>query len=259
MFGKLRNRFGIPGVISVMALVLAMAGGAYAAKKYVITSTSQIKPSVLKSLKGKPGPAGPQGPQGAPGSAGANGKDGSNGTNGTNGTSVTGTAFSGSEGGCTEGGVKFTSASGPNYACNGKKGTTGFTSTLPAGKTETGTWGGFIGPSETLLSPVSFSIPLAEDLEASDVHFINEAGKEVVNGTTEVDSTVCLGSAEEPTATAGNLCVYARYQEVKITNQNILNPGTEFGNGAAVAGALISMANATANEVPTFGTWAVTG
>jgi hypothetical protein len=31
MFSTLRNRFGIPGVISVIALVFAMLGGAYAA------------------------------------------------------------------------------------------------------------------------------------------------------------------------------------------------------------------------------------
>jgi hypothetical protein len=31
MFSTLRTRFGIPGVISVMALVFAMLGGAYAA------------------------------------------------------------------------------------------------------------------------------------------------------------------------------------------------------------------------------------
>ena len=31
MFSTLRNRFGIPGVISVIALVFAMFGGAYAA------------------------------------------------------------------------------------------------------------------------------------------------------------------------------------------------------------------------------------
>ena len=37
MFSLLRNRFGIPGVISVVVLVFAMSGGAFAAK-FVVTS-----------------------------------------------------------------------------------------------------------------------------------------------------------------------------------------------------------------------------
>ena len=56
-------------VVSVLALVLALAGTAVAGG-YIITSTKQIKPSVRKALKGKRGPrgyAGIDGAQGAPG------------------------------------------------------------------------------------------------------------------------------------------------------------------------------------------------
>ena len=41
MFSLLKNRLGIPGIIAIIALVFAMGGAAFAAKKYVITSTKQ--------------------------------------------------------------------------------------------------------------------------------------------------------------------------------------------------------------------------
>ncbi len=69
----LREPFGTAGLlVAIVALVFAMSGGAFAAK-YLITSTKQIKPSVLKSLKGKEGP---RGLAGTNGTNGANGKDG---------------------------------------------------------------------------------------------------------------------------------------------------------------------------------------
>jgi hypothetical protein len=52
-------------LIAVLALFVALGGTAVAAN-YVITSTRQIKPSVLRRLRGK---RGPQGPQGAPGTS----------------------------------------------------------------------------------------------------------------------------------------------------------------------------------------------
>ena len=39
--------------MATLALIFAMSGGAYAASHYLITSTKQIKPSVLGHLKGK--------------------------------------------------------------------------------------------------------------------------------------------------------------------------------------------------------------
>ena len=59
--------------IASVALFFSLAGTGLAASKYLITSTSQIKPSVLKDLKGKEGPVGQQGPAGAAGAAGAAG------------------------------------------------------------------------------------------------------------------------------------------------------------------------------------------
>jgi hypothetical protein len=66
-------------IIASLALFFAFGGTAIAAKHYLITSTSQIKPSVLAKLKGK---AGKQGPAGATGATGAQGTPGAAGTQG---------------------------------------------------------------------------------------------------------------------------------------------------------------------------------
>jgi hypothetical protein len=73
------RRPSAPGVIALLALFFALGGTAIAAKHYLITSTSQIKPSVLKQLHGQAGPAGIAGPQGAPGATGATGPQGATG------------------------------------------------------------------------------------------------------------------------------------------------------------------------------------
>jgi len=68
-----------------MALVFAMGGSAVAARHYLVTSTNQIKPSVLKSLKGNAGPKGATGLQGVQGKEGAVGKEGAAGKEGKEG------------------------------------------------------------------------------------------------------------------------------------------------------------------------------
>jgi hypothetical protein len=70
--GAPRKRMSYANVAATLALFLAVGGGtAWATTNYIITSTKQIKPSVLKKLHG---------------ANGKNGKNGQNGTNGTNGT-----------------------------------------------------------------------------------------------------------------------------------------------------------------------------
>lgn len=67
------KRIPRPSPASAVALVVlffALGGTALAAKHYLITSTGQIKPSVLSKLRGNTGPAGPVGPQGTQGPAG---------------------------------------------------------------------------------------------------------------------------------------------------------------------------------------------
>lgn len=88
-------------VVALLALFLALGGGAYAAKRYLINSTKQINPKVLKALKGKPGAAGPQGPvgpQGPAGSQGPGGPQGPQGPKGDTGATGAGPGFSVSNG-----------------------------------------------------------------------------------------------------------------------------------------------------------------
>ena len=69
-------------VIATIALFFALGGTAIAAHKYLITSTKQIKPSVLNALKGN---AGPQGAKGEPGTKGEKGERGERGEKGEKG------------------------------------------------------------------------------------------------------------------------------------------------------------------------------
>jgi hypothetical protein len=227
MLSPLRNRFGIPGVISVIALVFAMFGGAYAASKNPgggkASASAKAKkgPRGPKGPKGDPGPAGLAGPAGLQGPAGANGKDGGNGAPGKNGASVTSTQFGGEEEPegepCEElGGSEFESASPePTYACNGAEGPPGpITGELPSGVTLKGVWSTLFedtakGASARRYVPISFGLSLSS---APTVRYINSKGKEVIEneeGLEEVTSTECLGSAAAPTAKPGSLCVYA--------------------------------------------------
>lgn len=191
MMSKFRARLSFTNVAVVLALVLAMSGGAYAAGKYVITSTKQIKPSVLKALRGKAGPNGPAGPAGTAGSAGAAGKEGAQGPVGPRGTTG------------EKGAMGATGATG----VTGEAGAEGLpcttSGTLPTGKSEFGTWAisafakaGF----QQVRTAISFQCPLKA--QTTKVHFI-------ISGSTP--STECPGTEKEPKAAIGNLCVYEAF------------------------------------------------
>lgn len=91
-------------VIAIAAVMLAVTTGAFAARKYLITSSSQIKPGTISYANlsaaakarlagargpagpaGATGPAGPQGPTGATGAAGGSGGQGPKGDTGATG------------------------------------------------------------------------------------------------------------------------------------------------------------------------------
>jgi hypothetical protein len=197
MFSILKNRFGIPGVISIIALVFAMFGGAYAA-----SNGGGDGHRVLKAKRGKrgprgpQGPIGPQGPQGPKGDPGAPGKDGVQGSPGS---------FS----------------SGP----------------LPAGQTLSGLWGTSGAPSleveevgeeliftsKSAISIVSIS-PAMRLSPIPTVYYVRESGvsavvfpptgpPSIITNEPEKIEAVCPGSPSEPKANSGFLCVYTAVEK----------------------------------------------
>jgi hypothetical protein len=269
LYHRFHDRFGTAGVVlGVIALVLSLSGGAFAASKAL--TKSQVK-KIAKEEAKKYANSNPGAP-GAPGSPGKDGTNGTNGTNGTDGVSVTGTAASVGE--CPNGGVKYASASGDNTVCNGEDGTTGFTDTLPPGKTETGTWavgeltaGATPSSGNSMGVPLSFAIPLSEGLGAGQVHFINEDGEEVFSAAPgdSGTSTACTGSVEEPTAEQGNLCVYMGNNAFRVgssSNDQIFTASVTSSthvpiNGTNTAGAVLKITFSEPEAVMS-GTWAVT-
>ena len=128
--------------IAWLALFVALTGTSMAATHYVVTSTKQIKPAVLKKLTGKRGligPTGATGPQGSLGKEGSIGPGGPAGPKGTTGTTGTkGEKGVAGEVGPTGPGVGSTGPTGPTGA-SGEKGTTGSAGgTGPTGATGSG-------------------------------------------------------------------------------------------------------------------------
>ena len=264
MLSSIRRRITYANVAVTLALVFAMSGGAYAAGHYLITSTKQFSPKVLKALKGHAGArgangangaSGAQGAQGAQGPQGAQGAGGPGGLEGKPGISVTSKQLTNKEAACNkEGGSEFTAGTTKTTACNGSPWTV---NGLPKGATEKGHWSlaDFVKANQGSFVPttISFVIPLASEPEESNVHFI---GPEEGQGEPKQNLPEgCSGNAGEPQAASGNVCVFTRaFQNMK-----------KFGVGADRAGVTILLAPgaegvaAEEGSATAFGTWAVTG
>jgi Collagen triple helix repeat (20 copies) len=267
-----------------------------------------IKANAASGPQGAPGAAGPAGANGKDGANGTNGAPGTNGTDGTdgddgepgedgqNGVSVNSVTEPTSTANCSgRGGSKFTAAGNSvTYACNGAKGDTGdpwtASGTLPPGATQTGAWIAKSEPADfdsefqnlPTWVPISFPVPLAaplaydEDTVDSHVHAITTGGLEVKEeGGVVVDFMQpehCPGSAADPEADPGHLCIYAAHEdEINFFNMIVgadifradspaLDPEGGVVRGASTAGALFRvLVNWQSSESGSaYGTWAVT-
>jgi hypothetical protein len=220
MFQRVRKHISPATVVAFMALIFAMTGGAFAASSGSGGGSSPAKATASTTLataakakpKAKAGPRGPAGAKGATGPAGATGSAGPAGPAGATGPAGAGTA------GAT-GAIGATGATGAPGAV-GPAGPEGsFNTTLPKGKTLKGDWSAFGKAPEAgfpVVATVSFGIPLAS---APATHYLRPGGNEepFFDGTTGKEGLrsqpACPGSAEEPKAEPGNLCVYAADEE----------------------------------------------
>lgn len=220
-----RTRWRISPATAVLAIALAvsMSGAtAFAASRYLITSTHQIRPSVLAALRGRTGRRGPAGVKGATGATGAQGPKGDQGAKGDQGP-------------------------------KGDTGPAGPVSTdAPPGVTQRGaleveaTAAATYGEAAT---SISFPLRLA-------------AAPTVVEVPWNTTKPGCTGDSETPTAAPGYLCIYIAnddnvYQNVTGYDLYPQDPGT-LNFGAARFGVMLSLRSASSGAFGVQGSWAVT-
>jgi hypothetical protein len=219
---SLRKHLSYANIVATLALLFAMSGGALAAKHYLVNSTKQINPKVLKKLKGNTGKTGLAGPQGAAGLQGAKGTEGTKGAEGPKGEP------------------------GPLLA------------TLPSGKTLYGAYsitGKAVGEANDRASTqVSLPIPLASAPSESVLVPFGAANPDPTHCPGSAASpaaspgTLCVYEGQRENAAGTKVCAVAA--------EGLCGPGT--GGAADRFGAAV-ITFAEANGVyDSWGTWAVT-
>ena len=274
MISRIHNRLGTAGfVISIIALIAAMSGGAYAAmssadKRQVKKESKKFSKKFSRQFSKQfavTGPAGAPGANGLPGAPGARGSNGSNGTDGTNGTD-------GQQGPQGEAGM----CSVENPDCS-----------LAEGGLLTGVWAASGGANDSSIAPISFPVRVSppptalmpqviagrtigvqlEDGAADyygaytkaeiDQMIGNEEFVEVEAALDELEAeymTACPGSAEEPEADSGFLCIYEGDKDGSFSGPLGLSSQSEAANEFGVT---VPFEFSTGGNGYVRGSWAV--
>jgi collagen triple helix repeat protein len=246
---SLHQKLGTAGfVISIVALVAALGGGAYAAGGGLNAKQKKEVKKIAKQFAGKPGAAGAVGPAGPQGAAGPQGPAGDPGAIGKTGS--TGSAGPAGPAGPTG----PTGPEGSPWTAGG---------TLPAEETETGVWGTGPGTSEGGKSfSISFPIPLA--VPPTSVVKVSPNKESEPGCPGRGGGTLSNGyKPTTPEADPGFLCIYLMTQESATVGEPfVFEYDADFEEwfsipGASTTGTLLS-ANCT-GTCQVGGTWAVTG
>jgi hypothetical protein len=184
----IRAHLTYANVVATFALVLAMSGGALAATHYLINSTKQINPKVLRQLRGHTGRTGPPGPPGV-GSQGVEGPAGQRGTRGDPGP--------------------------PGLSA---------LATLPPGQSESGTFGVRADHSEVkdkIADTVSYSVPLGESASKMHVVFTKTTGTEHCSGPGNADKGyLCIYETEAHGVGPGHVFGFEASEEAEVTGRH---------------------------------------
>jgi hypothetical protein len=265
MFNRIHQKLGTAGfIISIVALVAALSGGAYAASGGLNGKQKKEVEKIAKKYAGKPGTAGATGPAGAAGakgdagSAGANGNPGtagSNGSPGTNGKSVAVNPIPTEEEGCEgRGGAEVAQEGSAGIeVCNGEEGspwTAG--GTLPTGSTETGVWNVSLAKEQTAQIPISFTLP------------VTGAITPVLVPANKTSEPGCPGLVSgKPTAEAGKMCLYQfEIADGELEEAAFQKPFSSEAfpeSGVGPSGVILALeCISTSSPCVRYGTWAVT-
>ncbi|SRR6266516_461118 len=211
---SIREPFGKAGLtVAILALVMAMVGGAWAAVGLNAKQKKEVK-AIAKSFQGT-GPAGTQGPAGPPGPKGDTGAKGDKGDTGSPGAP-------GAPGAPGKDGTFSTEPLPEGQTLTGVWGTSGGQGV----KTESGTPIG--GEQDISLSAITFPIPLSSPPTA-----LRQLAPEVGAGVKLEEESfsiyeptgdlfadwaaACPGSAASPKAEPGFLCIYEGREKGTVT------------------------------------------
>jgi hypothetical protein len=259
MIKRIHNQLGAAGLtIAVLALVVALAGTAFAAKQVFTKAQEKKIVKIAKKYAGKngqngaPGPAGPQGSKGDQGLKGDQGPKGEEGPAGEEGPK----GDTGEAGICSE----------TNPVCN-----------LASGATLVGAWGtsGGQGASAKDISLVSisfnqrispppvaayelfpgFGVELMDGKAVPYGPFPEPSSPEEEQKDAEAFEKDCPGSAADPEAAPGVLCIYQGAQEGFPERPGFIAPGSIY-EAANEFGLVVPFK--LGSEESARGSWAVT-